>query len=200
MQGKSAREKGKFKHFGLITMVVVGLLFWVGIAAGQIPRLISHQGKLIDNDGVALDGDIRMSFEIYDDSTAGNLLWSEAYTRIHRVTVHNGMYSVLLGSSNPFPHSLDFSEQYWLAIEANGVLFPKRIQLVTSPYAFRAIYADTVDYAAFADSADQAAHAYVADSADEAAHAYAADSAAYADSAGAVVGSEANGKVDSASL
>ncbi len=114
-------------------IIMVILLFCLSTLLADIPDVISHQGRLVNEAGEVLDGEFRMVFSIYNAPTGGDLLWSETYMN---VTVRNGLYHIFLGANTPFPDSLDFTDEYWLGIVVDGEALGPRVQLATSPYAF----------------------------------------------------------------
>ncbi|RKZ28709.1 hypothetical protein DRQ26_00540 [bacterium] len=118
--------------------VYVFLIVFVFVASGQVPRLISYQGRLLNASGDTLTGTHTISFSLYDVSSGGSPLWTESHT----VTLQAGVYDVMLGSSTPFPSTVDFSKQYWLGISIDGGAELCRYQLGASPYALN--IADTI--------------------------------------------------------
>ena len=78
---------------------------WIGasgaLRAQAAPQLLNYQGRLTDAVGNPRNGTFSMGFSILD-GPAGASLWSEAQS----VSVTNGFFSVLLGSSTPFPVDL----------------------------------------------------------------------------------------------
>ena len=61
----------KFKMIALVALLI-------NIIAG----CGNSGGPSIDDEGMALDGEFRMVFKIYEDSTANDLLWAEPYILI----------------------------------------------------------------------------------------------------------------------
>jgi len=61
------------------------------------------------------------------------------------VQVEDGLFNVMLGGTNPLPDGLFEAEELWLGItvETDPEISP-RLQLTSSPYAFRAAIADSV--------------------------------------------------------
>jgi len=96
-----------------------------------IPSKISYQGVLTDNSNKPLDGVYSMQFGLYSVQSGGTELWSES----QNVSVVNGVFNVLLGSSNPIPSSVAFNVPYWLQVTVSGSALP-RIELTSSPYSF----------------------------------------------------------------
>ena len=124
-------------------VLVIGFILFSLVCYAQIPRLISYQGKLLLNGQTAPDSTYTVTFSLYDDPDMGTILWTETHT----VTTKNGIFSVLLGETTPFPTTLDFSESYWLGITVAGSPEMRpRYRLTTSPYAFRADIANAVDW------------------------------------------------------
>jgi hypothetical protein len=76
-----------------------------------------------------------MRFRIFDVETDGDSLWAMT---IADVPIVHGLFDVALG-----PIDLPFDEQYWLEIVVDGNVLAPRVQLTTSPYAFRAAVADS---------------------------------------------------------
>ncbi len=129
------------------------------ISFSSIPQLLSYQGRLTTPDGLPVpDGDYQLHFRIYNVSSGGSALW---YSNAQTVSVTNGLYSYLLGSSVPFPNGL-FTGNRWLGITVgtDPELTP-RIQLLSSAFAFTSQNADSVSWsgikslpAGFADGVD----------------------------------------------
>jgi len=60
-----------------------------------VPLRIHHEGLILDDDGVMVEGDATLNISIYDAAEGGQLLWTEE----HDVVVVMGYYTVLLGES-----------------------------------------------------------------------------------------------------
>jgi hypothetical protein len=117
----------------LFFTVLVFVVFAVQ-SAGQIPQTISYQGFLADNQGNPVaDGTYNITFKLYDVATDGSSLWAES----QQVVLINGLFNVILGSTNPI--ALPFDKQYWLGLTIEGTpeLTP-RIQLTASAYSLNA--------------------------------------------------------------
>ncbi len=83
------------KRILLLTGMCVFLLVSTSFAAA-IPKLVNYQGMLADSTGNPLTGAYSMIFRIYDDSTAGNLEWTETQAEVEIV---NGLFNVVLGGT-----------------------------------------------------------------------------------------------------
>ncbi len=124
---------------------VLSLLFILAActAEAQIPSTISYQGVLNDDTGTPVpDGDYDMTFRIYNVATGGSNLWHEAQT----VPVAGGIFNAQLGAATPLDDLLEFDEPYYLSVEIghNGEMTPRN-PLTTTPYAFRAAVAESLD-------------------------------------------------------
>lgn len=67
---------------------------------------MAYQGKLLDANGVPVNGPTDMVFRIYDAPSGGNLLWVESWTGTNAVQVNDGLFHVMIGSLNPTLSSL----------------------------------------------------------------------------------------------
>ncbi len=120
------------KHVPLFCALL--LILTVQIVWGQIPQKMSYQGMLTDINGNPVnEGSYQFTFKMYDDTTGGNLLWTETQT----VDIDSGLYHVVLGTVTPL--DLSFDKSYWLGVtvEEGSELSP-RIELTASPYSLNA--------------------------------------------------------------
>jgi hypothetical protein len=110
---------------------------------GEIPRKINYQGRLIDaSTGAPLAGDLDMTFRVHQQPSGGSALWTESLV----VTADSaGVVSVILGDLVPI--DISFDEKVWLEVEVDGEILLPRREVVSVPYAFRALRADSLgDY------------------------------------------------------
>jgi hypothetical protein len=123
----------------VVGWLLVVLVFVVtGSSRAEIPRKINYQGKLADAaTGLPVAGPSNMTFRIYDDPTAGSLLWSETQTLSADSA---GIFSAVLGSSAPIEIPLD--SPVWLEVEVGGEVLSPRRELVSVPFALRAKVAE----------------------------------------------------------
>ncbi|MBL9127141.1 MAG: tail fiber protein, partial [Verrucomicrobiales bacterium] len=124
-------------------------------ATPKPPERMTYQGFLVDGTGTALGNSAPKNydviFRIYDDQSAGTLLWSEQQT----VTVDKGYFSVLLGEgaavgieahpvlSNVFKGATASDRYVGVTVKGIGssgadVNILPRLRLISSPYAFLA--------------------------------------------------------------
>lgn len=114
--------RGKFKKFAFYNLIallvaiqlVILINYWYfvfqNISQASIRDTIAYQGKIVDNNSVAIpDGSYKLRFSIYDAATSGNLLWSESWDGTDQnstlegnqgstVTLNQGIFTVELNS------------------------------------------------------------------------------------------------------
>jgi hypothetical protein len=122
----------------ILPSTVFALMLLWGTAMAQVPDNMHIQGNIAATAGEPLEGAHDLRFEIYDNNTGGNLLWSETHID---VAFANGYYSATLGAQgSPMTFSaLAFSQSLWLEITIDGsdVLAP-RTPLLASAYSMTA--------------------------------------------------------------
>jgi hypothetical protein len=125
-------------------LCTMGIILTLSIfIQGQVPRQFSFQGILKDSLGNPVADDVyAIKFRIYDDSTAGNILWETS--GFVPVQTSHGLFQHILGSTNPIPDSLSRFPSQWVGITINlqSELRP-RTQLVSVPFSLMAQNADT---------------------------------------------------------
>jgi hypothetical protein len=102
---------------------------------------LSVQGILKKADGVAVDdGAYNLTFRLYTQNGV-NPVWDEVQSDIE---VIGGVYSVILGSVEPFT-GVSFGEPYFLGISINnGQELSPRVRLTSAPYALALLGSDNV--------------------------------------------------------
>lgn len=111
------------------------LFLFVALGHADVPKLLHYQGHLNDSQGIALEGNHKLSFRLYDAQVQGNRLWQESFNPIG---VTNGNFAVLLDVSTATP-ALTFNQAYWLSIEVDddGEMSPRQ-QIASSAYSINA--------------------------------------------------------------
>ena len=87
--------------------------------AHAVPAQFTHQGRLLDGDGVPLEGEATITFRVTDAESGGDTLWEEAIT----VTLTNGFYAAVLGSDeagNPLDTEVWGVAPVWLELQLDG--------------------------------------------------------------------------------
>lgn len=113
---------------------LISFLALVG-TAHAIPTQLGHQGRLLDGDGLPLEGVHTLEFQLYDALEDGTVLWSEVYD----IELDNGYYSLVLGADelgNPLEDTVLAEDTLYLelTIDDDEELSPRQA-LNAVPYA-----------------------------------------------------------------
>jgi len=132
----------------LLVAVIMNASMLVQSAIAQPAAQINYQGKLTDGSGVAVpDGAYNMRFWLLQSTNQAttSAVWNESLTGTEQVSVVNGLFSVMLGSTSPLT-AVDFNQPLYLGIEIGGTsgtptwdgeMLPRK-PLGTVPAAFEA--------------------------------------------------------------
>jgi hypothetical protein len=125
-----------------MTALLTALL--LGANAHALPAQFTHQGRLLDSDGGALEGDATITFRVTTADSGGDSLWEETLT----VPLNSGFYSAILGTDeegNPLDIEVLSQAPAWLELqlEGEGAMFP-RSPINAVPYATMATVAEEV--------------------------------------------------------
>src|SRR5262245_59721300 len=102
-----------FRHIrsGLLIALACGSM---GSAmAFDVPNLLHAQDRLTDSGGAPLVGSVTVMFRIWDDDTAGSMLWTETQT----LTALDGAINTILGGTSSLPTTLFDGGPLWLGLE-----------------------------------------------------------------------------------
>jgi hypothetical protein len=126
--------KSQSKYLSLLVVILLLMTGGVGVLAdGSVQAVlltnrINYQGRLTDINGAPATGSYAMQFQIYDDPTAGVLLWDSG---VLTVNVDRGLFNVALNVDYT-----DFKGQgLWLLIGVGGEWLLPRQELMAVPYA-----------------------------------------------------------------
>ncbi|MBF0451058.1 MAG: hypothetical protein HQK75_10175, partial [Candidatus Magnetomorum sp.] len=99
----------------ILKFSILFLLWSCQLSFADIATFVSFQGMLTDSNNVAVEeGTYTMTFSLWDgEGPDSNILWEE----LHIVDVSRGLYSVLLGTINPFDDQVSFSSQYYFGVK-----------------------------------------------------------------------------------
>jgi hypothetical protein len=112
-------------------LAVCTLLTVLLLSACTLEPITSYQGILTDAGGNPVaDGTYSAEFRLYDVSTGGTALYTEART----LTVDGGLFDTTIGSSD-VPTEL-YAEQLYLEVVIEGEVLTPRQALRGAPYAF----------------------------------------------------------------
>ncbi len=123
------------------TLLAVSLLL-AATTASAVPLELTHQGRVFDSNGDALDTTSDVDFKLFDAQTAGTEVWTETQTG---VVFNNGYFVVDLGSSTPLSDTTFASDDLWMEVTVSGSAPLDRIPLKSVPWAIRAGTAATLD-------------------------------------------------------
>lgn len=125
-------------------IAIAAMIIMAMSASADVPQLINYQGRLTDSEGEPVSDIVALTFTIYDDSTGGNIKWTEINPT---VVVENGLFHVLLGAVNPIPDTVFSGSSRYLGIKVDtDAEITPRNRLVSAGYAYRSSRADTADY------------------------------------------------------
>jgi len=114
-------------------LMIIFCIIVASSAWAQVPQLVTYQGLLTDTSGSPITDLVSMEFSIYDDSSGGNLIWSETHSS---VSVLNGYFTVLLGGINPLGDSVFTESDRYLGIAVDGDPETQpRARISAAPYA-----------------------------------------------------------------
>lgn len=118
------------------------LLF--GATAHAVPAQFTHQGRLLDADGIPMEGEATITFRVITEDTGGEVLWQEPIT----VDLSAGFYAAVLGTdeeTNPLDTATLAQAPVWLELQLDGepAMFP-RSAINAVPYATMATVAEEV--------------------------------------------------------
>ena len=108
------------------------LVFFLSFILSTVPKTLNYQGKLLDSEGVGVNSTLDITFRLYTSESGGTEIWEQT---ISDVVISRGLFSVELAD---FPEEVNFSEQYYLEIQAGAEILSPREKLTSSPYSIRA--------------------------------------------------------------
>ena len=124
----------------ILSMAVLALLLLSAMQArGAVPEMVNYQGFLRNDDGTPVDGTVDMRFSVFTQQTGGSLIWTEVH---QNVSVDEGLFHVLLGTTTPLTESMFSGAERWLETSLSGETPFARRQFLSTPYAFHASVAD----------------------------------------------------------
>lgn len=120
----------------LSTLAATGIAFvGRGAEAQESKDVVTVQARILQN-GVPVNADLDLTFEVYTASGGGTKLWSESQTA---VPVRNGILAISLGTASAlgstFKNGFNATSERWLAVKQGGTEIVPRIRLTAVPYA-----------------------------------------------------------------
>ena len=102
------------------------MIFFLVNLAQAVPLPLTQQGRLLDPNGAAIEGNEQLTFRLYDSPTGGNVVWEEQLS----VAFNNGYYATILGSdelNNPLDaSSLSLYPPFPSQVASNAPMTPRQ--------------------------------------------------------------------------
>lgn len=126
-----------------VLCLAICLIVLTSSPGATVPGTMSYQGMLSAGAGNPIaDGDYSVQFTLYDAAVGGTSLWSETQT----VTTSNGLFSIYLGSVNPFGSDVFDGSTRYLGVKVGAEPeSTERIAIVSVPYSLRSSHSDSAD-------------------------------------------------------
>src|SRR2546425_6730312 len=84
-------------NYKLLALPILGMFASLCAFALEAPKLLPFQGRLTDQNGVAVSNGVRLvQFKIFDVPTGGSPVWAG---ELHRTTVNGELVNVMLGDA-----------------------------------------------------------------------------------------------------
>ena len=138
-----------------IVIILMAIVIVWNMSA-DVPATINFQGALKDANGEPVNDTKIIQFLIYDDETAGSVVWSEYQNSVEIV---DGIFSIELGSETVFPEELFQESELWMTFQLGGAEMTPRQRILAVPYAIQS------DQANHSINSDEAIHSIFSDEA-----------------------------------
>jgi hypothetical protein len=101
--------------------------------AAAVPSAVQHQGRLLDANGIAVNGPVTLGISLFTAESGGDLLWSGSPA----VVAQDGYYSVVLGTTpmTPIDSTALAGSSVWLELTLPGASASDRTALTSVPFA-----------------------------------------------------------------
>jgi len=144
------------KKIALTLIIIVLASLTAQAQTASVPQLINYQGMLTDANGSFMTGTRKLTFNIYDAATGGDVIWGPQI--FDSVPLINGRFNVILGTTDttgrPISKAFGAKDRYiGIKIDSNAEIAPRQ-QLLSAPYAIQASKASEADHAAKTDIAE----------------------------------------------
>ena len=130
----------------ILMSVLLGLLMF-SIGLGEVPRVISYQGRLTDTGGDPVtDGPYLIKFKIYGSEAGVDSVWWSGFQTIQ---VTGGLFSYDLGSGVVLPETVfqtDTARYLGITVGTDAEIVP-RSKLTSVGFAYQTLRADVADEA-----------------------------------------------------
>ncbi|MCA9514139.1 MAG: hypothetical protein KC635_04295, partial [Myxococcales bacterium] len=102
------------RFYPLLALALLGL--GSPAAKAAVPATLTHEGRLTTPGGDVIEGNVEMTFTLYDAAEDGDVIWSET----HDVEVRGGYFAVSLGADVPFASAFAGAGNRWLGVTVGG--------------------------------------------------------------------------------
>ncbi len=110
------------------------LLMLVVVTIGQSAELTSYQGRIFDDSGKPIEGPVTLTISLYDDSLAGNIVWTDQYPA---VPINDGLFCVNLSFDGQAVEFNRIANLFMgLSIDGSEELTP-RTRIIATPLSLR---------------------------------------------------------------
>ena len=124
----------------MLFLVLPLILLFLSACDAQLTPNLSHQGRLLDENGAPVaDGNYDVEYKIYQSATGGTAL----HTETSSVTVKDGLFTNSLGLTSTINPDI-FAQPTWLEVTVNGETLTPRQRLQGAPFAFSLVSGSTV--------------------------------------------------------
>lgn len=107
-------------------------------ASAAVPSLIHYQGRLLDTNGVPVNGTPLMAVALHTNATSGASLYVQS---VGAVTVQNGMFEFQFGTNTHAFADVLTNAACWLELTVDGSALTPRQRLIAVPYAIHVLHA-----------------------------------------------------------
>lgn len=117
-------------------LIVIGNVAW-----GGVPATLTYQGRLLDNLGQPINGNVSVDIGIYTNEIGGSAAYSE---NVGPIAVQNSIYSFHFGTNAAAMRDVLTRPSCWLEVVVDGDALSPRQKLVAVPYAVRSGEVDSI--------------------------------------------------------
>ncbi len=101
----------------------------------EVPMQLHYQGRILDSQGLGMNGTVGMEVRVYDAPTGGNPIYSES---LGSVSLTDGFYRIAFGAAGGTLSAALTGTENHLAIVVDGVEQAERTKFHSVPFALHA--------------------------------------------------------------
>ncbi len=132
----------KFIRSILFVLLVAMYFCTIAPAQADVPRTMSFQGLLLDDNDNPLPGSVNLTIRLFDQASAGTQLFTEDHSG---VALDNGVYAIQIGAPSlpgGIPDSVVAGNDVWLEVVVDGNTLTTRIEITSVLHALKARMAE----------------------------------------------------------